>query len=173
MKKIKNCLNEWNATIEALGQGKQTILIRKYGTSHKELLLYPTVSYTRRKNFIDNFKNEYKQFVEDNALPKRIKTKSEVKYFAIVEEVIVKDSSKIDSLINYHIWTKEHVKSYLGAKAYVWILRIYKLKKPIIADRTMAIVYANLLEKVSLDGIKPILNDEEFSKIFEKINKIN
>jgi hypothetical protein len=30
---ITKCLNEWNATIEALGQGKQTILIRKYGIS--------------------------------------------------------------------------------------------------------------------------------------------
>ena len=29
MSGITKCLNEWNATIEALGQGKQTILIRK------------------------------------------------------------------------------------------------------------------------------------------------
>ena len=29
-KTITKCLNEWNATIEALGQGKQSILIRKY-----------------------------------------------------------------------------------------------------------------------------------------------
>ncbi len=29
MTEISKCLNEWNATIEALGQGKQTILIRK------------------------------------------------------------------------------------------------------------------------------------------------
>ncbi|WP_369829823.1 DUF1802 family protein [Methanobrevibacter sp. 87.7] len=43
MSKITKCLNEWNATIEALGQGKQTILIRKYNTSLKEFLLYPTV----------------------------------------------------------------------------------------------------------------------------------
>ena len=27
MSEITKCLNEWNATIEALGQGKQTILI--------------------------------------------------------------------------------------------------------------------------------------------------
>ena len=28
MSEITKCLNEWNATLEALGQGKQTILIR-------------------------------------------------------------------------------------------------------------------------------------------------
>ena len=27
MVEITKCINEWNATIEALGQGKQTILI--------------------------------------------------------------------------------------------------------------------------------------------------
>jgi hypothetical protein len=27
MSEISKCLNEWNATIEALGQGKQSILI--------------------------------------------------------------------------------------------------------------------------------------------------
>ena len=29
MTEITKCINEWNATIEALGQGKQTILIKK------------------------------------------------------------------------------------------------------------------------------------------------
>ena len=29
MNEITKCVNEWNATIEALGQGKQTILIKK------------------------------------------------------------------------------------------------------------------------------------------------
>jgi len=29
MSSITKCLNDWNATVEALGQGKQTILIRK------------------------------------------------------------------------------------------------------------------------------------------------
>lgn len=49
MHAIKKCLNEWNATIEALGQGKQTILIRNYNTTVKEFLLYPTVSYSIMK----------------------------------------------------------------------------------------------------------------------------
>ena len=38
MSEITKCLNEWNATLEALGQGKQTILIRKYGTTLNEFL---------------------------------------------------------------------------------------------------------------------------------------
>ena len=50
---ITKCLNEWNATIEALGRGKQSILIRKYGTNVNEFLLYPTVSYALKDNYLD------------------------------------------------------------------------------------------------------------------------
>ena len=64
---ITKCINEWNATIEALGQGKQTILIRKYATTLNEFLLYPTVSYANKENILDSFQD--KQFVKNNLLP--------------------------------------------------------------------------------------------------------
>lgn len=35
MEKINKCLKEWNATVEALGQGKQIVLIRTYKTNLK------------------------------------------------------------------------------------------------------------------------------------------
>lgn len=170
MSKITKCLNEWNATIEALGQGKQAILIRKYGTNIDKFLLYPTVSYALKDNYLDSFESKYKPFVEDNALPKKESNKTEVKYFATVEKVFEKSSQRVGSLNKYHIWTNEHVKSYLGnQKAYIWILRVYKLKEPVMAERTMGMRYANLLEEVSLEGIKPVINDKEFAKIADNI----
>jgi len=170
METITKCLNEWNATIESLGQGKQTILIRKYSTTLDKFLLYPTVNYTLKNNYLDNFKNEYRRFAEENALPRKDNSKTEVKYFATVENVVEKSSQGIGSLNKYHIWTNQHVKSYLdNQKAYVWILRVYKLKEPVMAEKTRGIRYANLLEEVSLEGIKPVLNDSEFSKIIQEI----
>lgn len=66
----------------------------------------------------------------------------------------------------HHIWANEHVKSYLGKqKAYVWILRVYKLKEPVMAGRTKGMLFANLDKEVSLEGIKPVLSDKDFSKI--------
>jgi len=166
METITKCLNEWNATIEALGQGKQSILIRKYGTNINKFLLYPTVSYASKDNYLNSFKNDFKPFVEDNALPKKDNSKTEVKYYAELEKVIEKSSQRVGSLNKYHIWTNEHVKSYLrNQKAYIWILRVYKLKEPVMAERTRGIIYANLFEEVSLEGIKPVLSDNEFSKI--------
>jgi len=124
MDAMTKCLNEWNATIEALGQGKQAILIRKYGTNIDKFLLYPTVSYALKDNYLDSFENKYKSFAEENALPKKDNGKTEVKYYAEVEKVIEKSVQRIGSLNKYHIWTNEHVKSYLGnQKAYVWVFK--------------------------------------------------
>lgn len=167
MTEITKCLNEWNATIEALGQGKQTILIRKYGTTLKEFLLYPTVSYANKDDVLDSFQD--KAFVKDNLLPAGEDQKYEVKYYATVEEVIEKSSARIGAFNKFHIWTRDHVKSYLGKKeAKIWILRVYELDEPKYLSRSAGMLYANVDEPVKLEG-KPVLSDDEFAKLKDNI----
>lgn len=164
MTKITKCLNEWNATVEALGQGKQSILIRKYNTSLKEFLLYPTVSYANKDNYLDSFSD--KEFAEKNTYPNKEDDKFEVKYYAKVEKIIEKSSGRIGTLNDYHIWTRDHVKSYLGnKKAYIWILRVYELENPVYTKRSNGMLYANTQEEISIDNLKPVLSDEEFNEI--------
>ncbi len=173
MNKINKCLKEWNATIEALGQGKQTILIRTYKTNLEEFLLYPTVSYALKDDFIKNFQKKHQSFIQENALPKKEDDKTEIKYYAKLENITEKSSLRIGSLRNFYIWTPEHVKSYLkGQKAQIWVLRIFKLKKPYMAEPTPgAIRYANLKQEVSLEGMKPVLSNEQFYKTLAVIGK--
>ena len=90
---ITKCINEWNATIEALGQGKQTILIRKYGTTLNEFLLYPTTTYANKNDVLDSFQEDCKSFVIDNLLPYSENRAHEIKYYATVEEIIDKSST--------------------------------------------------------------------------------
>lgn len=106
------CINEWNAIIEALGQGKQTILIRKYRTLQNDFLFHPTFSYTQKDDYLQSFQKKNMKFVEDNALPKKDGNKTEIKYYAKVEKIIERSSNRIGGLSKYHIWTNEHVKSY-------------------------------------------------------------
>ena len=170
MAKIKKCLNEWNATVEALGQGKQSILIRKYRTNLQEFILYPTVSYALKNNYLSSFKEEYKSFAVENAFPVSEGKKMEIKYYAKLESILEKPKNRIGRLLKYHIWTNEHVKSYLGTqKGYVWILRVYELNKPVMVERTRGMKYANLLKEVSIDKIKPVLSDSEFDAIVQEI----
>ena len=169
-KTITKCLNEWNATIEALGQGKQSILIRKYGTNVNEFLLFPTVSYALKDDYLESFQDDYKDFVKHNALPYKKDSKFEIKYYAKVEKIVEKPSTRIGSLNDFHIWTKDHVKSYLAnSKAQIWILRVYKLNEQKFLERTRGMKYANVNEEVSLDNLKPVLSDSEFEKILKGI----
>lgn len=170
MQSINNCLKEWNAVIEALGQGKQTFLIRFYKTNHDKFLLYPTFTYALKNDFLEGFQDNYADFVEKNAFPEKESDKTLIKYYAKVEKIIDKPSRTIGGLQKYYIWTPDHVKSYLrGRTANIWLLRVYKLKKPYLAERTFgAIKYANLKESIPLDG-KPVLSNSEFDEIVEKL----
>ena len=169
MTEITKCINEWNATIEALGQGKQTILIRKYNTTLKEFLLYPTVSYANKDDVLDSFQEEYKDFAKDNLLPEGKDRTYEVKYFARVEDVVEKSSARIGAFNKFHIWTREHVKNYLGRNpAKIWILRVYKLETPQTLKRSNGMLYANVEKPINLKG-SPVISDDEFNKLKEDI----
>lgn len=169
MSEITKCLNEWNATIEALGQGKQTILIRKYGTTLNEFLLYPTVSYANNDDVLDSFQD--KEFAKNNLLPSGDKP-YEIKYYATVEEVIDKSSTRIGAFNKFHIWTRDHVKKYLGREtAKIWILRVYKLDEPQMLKRTRGMRYSNVEKPVKLKG-KPVMHDNEFNKLKKEILNI-
>lgn len=168
MRTTHKCLKEWNATIEALGQGKQTILIRNYKTNVSEFLLYPTVSYALKDDYLDSFQEEYQEFVQSNSLPEKKGDKVLIKYFATVEKIVEKPVSRIPS-IKHYIWTRDHVKNYMtGKTAFVWILRVYHLNEPYWAEPTPgAIRYANLKEEVSLEAIEPVLSGFIFSELLK------
>lgn len=95
MRSTHKCLKEWNTIIEALGRGKQTILIRNYKTNVTEFLLYPTVSYVLKDGYLDSFQGKYQSFVEENVLPDKKEDKVLIKYFAKLERIVEKPVSRI------------------------------------------------------------------------------
>ncbi|WP_296854890.1 DUF1802 family protein [uncultured Methanobrevibacter sp.] len=171
MAKITRCLNEWNAIIEALGQGKQTILIRNNPTAIKEFLLYPTISYAKNENVLNNFKEDYHYFVEENLLPNAKGKEYEIKYYAKVEKIINKSPRKVSALVGFHIWNKNHVNKFIRGKTpYVWVLRVYKLENPQFLSRTRGQRFANVGKEVDISDLTPVLSDEEFNKIKKVID---
>jgi hypothetical protein len=171
MENTNKSLKEWNAIVEALGQGLQTLIIRKYPTNSNGFLLYPTVSYALKDNYLINFKEQYREFVQKNALPKKEGENTEIKYYAKIEAVLQKSAKKILTLDEYNIWDKNHVKYYLGNnKGYVWVLRVYKLDVPVMAEKNRGMLYANLKHKVSLQNAKPAITSETFGKILNNLN---
>ncbi len=170
MTMITKCLNDWNATIEAMGHGEQSILLRKTSTTQKEFLLYPTVSYANNEDYLNSFKREYVDFVKEYTYPLQEDGKYEVKYYATVEKVNKVSTSRIGKYNNYHIWTKRHVSSYFDSShANLWILRVYRLDEPLFLKRTRGMVFANVNKKVELDYKNPVIPDDEFMLLNEEI----
>lgn len=170
MKKTNKSLKEWNAIVEALGQGKQSILIRKYTTHLPGFLLFPTLSYTMKDDYFNNFKEEHIQFIKENALPNKKGDKNKIKYYAKVEKVVEKSSKQISKLNDYHIWNNNHVKNYLSGKnGFIWLLRVYKLEIPYMAKTNRCIKYSNLEKEIDLSNAKPVLDEKEFSELFKVI----
>jgi hypothetical protein len=166
MKTIQDCLLEKNATVEALGQGKQSILIRNYQNTLKEFLLYPNIEYLDDDNYLNSFQDKHHSFVEKNSKPDQEGPEFEVKYYATVEEEIEKPADSIEDINKHHIWTDDYVNDYMNADTtYVWLLRVYKLKEPVVMKRTNGMVYADLDEPISVDDIEPVLSDAEFDKL--------
>lgn len=169
MVKITKCLNDWNATVEALGQGKQTIIIRKNATTLKEFLLYPTVSYANKEDYLDSFKESKKDFVKENTLPNAEGKSYEVKYYATIEDVFETPVSRIGKFNNCHIWTKKHVSGYFDTKnANIWLLRVYELDEPVYCGRSRGMVFANVDKEIELKG-KPVIRGNDFEKLKEEI----
>lgn len=170
MEKTNKSLKEWNAIVEALGQGIQSIIIRKNPTHAKGFLLYPTFSYTLKEDFLNNFKEEFQEFVKENALPHKKAGKTEIKYFAKVEKVIEKSPSQISSFDKYHVWETSHVKDYLGQKkGYIWLLRIFKLEKPYMAEPNHSMKFVNLHEQVSLKNAVEVIDDIKYLKYSKSV----
>ena len=166
MATITKCLNEWNVIVEALGKGKQTILIRNYDTTLEEFLLYPTISYADNENYLNSFKLNYYDFVEKNTFPNSKGKEYEIKYYAKIEKKIKTNSRALNNFDKYHIWDKDHVNNFVRGKTpYIWVLRVYKIQNPRFLSRTRGMKYANVKEEVDISNLTPVLSDEEFNNI--------
>ena len=128
------------------------------------------MSYSLKDDYLDRFQVEFHKFIEKNSLPDKKEDKVLIKYFAHVYKIVEKPVSRIPSPKHY-IWTRGHVKNYMtGKTAYIWILRVYKLKEPYWAESTPGdIRHANLNEEVSLQGMETVISDNKFVDVIRSI----
>ena len=177
----KKALKEWAVIVKALGEGRQTILIRKQNLrfTHNEFFLYPTYTGQTR----DRFKDQYHAYFDASMAAKR-EGELTIRYYAQIDEAFEVTSSKVlMDLDTHYVWTSSHVKSYFDDskdnKLYVLVLRVFKLPKPEVVElhwldtwyKGMS-PWVNLPEAISHEGCSTVLNDNEFTRKAEKITQI-
>lgn len=168
--KTAQFLKEWNATIEALGQGKQTILVRGQRTSVDKFFFYPTFNYSNRPRFLNSFQRKHESFVMENSFNPS-KDRIIIKYFAKVEDIIERPYNGFKLPEKFFIWNRDHIKNYLKSRnPKIWILRVYELNEPFISDPVLGpLTFGKFSKEYSYEDVKPVLSDKEFNDIIEKI----
>ena len=176
-------LKEWAVTVHALAQGQQVLLLRKGGIHesgkdfrviHPEFLLYPTFEHQRE----DLLKEAHQPALRNLLDEPQDKSSIYFSHWAKVEETIeVSQQERVDDLSSCHIWTNDYAHSRLHWKPMlplaVLLLRVYRLEQPVsvpfLPEYQGCTSWVEVLERVPLGRMKPVLGDEEFHRRIEEI----
>jgi hypothetical protein len=161
---------EWGYIVDALGKGKQSIIIRKGGISEDtpdftikgtKFLLFPTQFHQAnemiKSEWLPHLNGDQFQIGSD---------KIKILYFAeIAEAKLIKDFSTLEKLDAHHAWKKEVIQERFNRwekSAYLLIVQIHKLFKPVEIELKPAYggckSWVELEENISMVG-EPIIYD--------------
>ena len=179
-------LKEWAVTVRALAQGQQVLLLRKGGIHesskdfrviHPEFLLYPTFEHQRE----DLLKEAHRPDLRNLLDQPREDSKISFTHWSKVEETIeVSQQGRVDHLAPYHIWTNDYAQSRLRWKHMlplsVLLLRVYRLEEPIsvpfLPEYQGCTSWVEVLDRVPLGRLEPVLSDEDFLRRVEEIRGV-
>lgn len=178
---------EWSFVCEALGQGAQTLILRKGGIhegkkgfqfQHKDFWLFPT-GFHAQEGQLKWLPSDPEQV----AVPKdeeRFDVK--LKYFAKTEEVFkLSDWSKVDRLRDFHIWQDQVVKERFAwneeSCLHLAIVRVYRLKEGATWEFPYLKSYGGCRSWLKLpeeglrleEKLEPVLSEEVYADQVKKI----
>jgi hypothetical protein len=131
--KYGNGIVEWSPVIEAIGDAKHFVIIRKRRPDANELLLVPSLGSDYSKFRIrPEFRDHYHAF--DRSAKDKISYK--IKYLIKIKKVIhLQNVSNVDWNFfgSLFIWTPEHVKNYFkySRDGFIWVFDLCKLRNEI------------------------------------------
>lgn len=179
---MKLALKEWNATVEALGNGHVVAIWRKGGVNEvfkvdqKRFLLFPTFTH-------QNFDKVKKEFWSTNNLDTGLNKDNQVKikYWAQVEEEI--NVRALNSLLNAScelVNSNEYLKSswnlYPSHKGTILLLRVYALTNPVLITNSKEYGGCKSWIELNIDipkaRSKPVLSTGDFDEKARYINAL-
>lgn len=139
--RVRHALKEWACVVEALREGRQTLLLRKGGidephgefkAAHPEFLLAPAWEHQKSELLKPAEAVRYGQCLRPPSTPLSISFDT----FARLESVVVLDDPRrAFRLAEEHIWTEEYVRMRVDYKPekplFVLLLRVFALERPV------------------------------------------
>ncbi|KPC76839.1 hypothetical protein ADL26_04865 [Thermoactinomyces vulgaris] len=170
-------LKDWAVAVEALGSGKQILVMRKGGIAEEtrhftvqsdRFYLFPAYEHQKEELLKPEYQGGIAETRKEWTDGQQMVT---IKYFAVLhEDIEVREEEVLLRLSPYHIWNDRFATERLKWKKkhplHVLLLRVYKLEQPFaipVRDAYFGCKSWHQLPE-ELHGLKgvPVLSDEAF-----------
>lgn len=177
-------LKEWAVIVQALAEGKQTLLLRKGGlyerngrfsTEPTEFFLFPTYVHQMEQGIV----NEASSELQTALAARPAEDQLVISHYATVTDIHWLDSlERVAVLAGLHCWTPETIEkrfTYKKPGLYLFLLRVYALPHPHILSMLKRYAgcrsWVELGEELSTKGATPVLKDETSSAWLDEIQE--
>ena len=173
---IQAALKEWAIVCRALGDGRQTLLVRKGGiqeiksgfqVDHRDFWLFPTFVHQKATDLLPAVHAEFEE-VQRSRMPADLVP---IQLYATVADAVrVKDLDQLRPLAAFHVLSWDCVAGRFQYRnkpgVHVLILRVYRRPEPILIDNTPhydgCVSWVDLAKSLPIAGCTPVLSDAEF-----------
>jgi hypothetical protein len=166
---MTTAFKEWALIVDALGNGRQNIILRKGGITEdggdfelktKKFLLFPTQFHQSN----ELIKEAWKPFLDGSKYQPNPNSVRIEYYVEVADSRIITDWETLMKLHNYHAWTEDVVKERFNRwekSVSMLIVQVYKLLEPKVIELRPEYSgcksWIEIKEDIELIG-KPVLN---------------
>lgn len=175
---MKIAFKEWAVVVDALGHGRQTVILRKGGIAegkggfrpeHPEFLLFPTLFHQQREQVIDPARQRYDEIAPTLPGPHRVR----IEYFARVADCrLLASLADAEKLRDQHIWRNEVIRERFDwgrqKNIHALAVRVFRLAQPqelpVLESYGGCKSWIELEVEIPLEGAAPVIGDAEFEE---------
>ena len=174
---------EWAVVCAALGQGRQSLILRKGGihegragfrVQHDEFWLFPTGFHQQADDVVPDARPLLEQVQANEA------SRSSLGLYAVVSDVHhVEDLATLARLSGRHIWSDKTVDQrfhYRSPGLFALVVRVYRRETPIVLEITPHMAgcksWVDLPSAFFTGELRPVLDDETFEKQRRELNAV-
>ncbi len=182
---LRHAFKEWAVICRALALGRQAVILRKGGIAeeggafrveHDRFWLYPTFVHQQADGIVPEARP-----LLDQALAERPPAGT-LRLTHLAEVAGVWQASSLDEaerLAGLHCWSAETVRArfaYRRPGLFILAVRIYRIPRALDLPESAAYAgcksWVELDEDASTDGAVPVLGDEAFAALVERIHRL-
>ena len=183
--KIEKAFKEWAVITDALGRGKQSIILRKGGIQEesrtfrvdcRHFFLFPTFEHQNAEDLKPEIRPllaEIQRHPPAGVIP--------IQYFAVLDESFRVDNLElVKKLRAHHVWSDEAVEKRFDwgkeKSLFILLVRIYRLPHSLSVPARESYggckSWVTLEDEIPLQGAVPVLKESEFLAVRDAVRGV-